>query len=108
MAFSSHRNKGGNDQVTVEEVEQEVTLLVVPAAKEAWVLEDGEAGFTCPMVDDRLSSDELLGTAGSCLAPSLTQYILTIRRPEDIFGSLEVDANGNFVGGKGNYQPSGQ
>ncbi|KAJ5898947.1 hypothetical protein N7495_003691 [Penicillium taxi] len=27
--------------------------------------------------------------------------------PEDIFGSLEVDANGQFVGGNGNYQPSG-
>ncbi|KAF4254106.1 hypothetical protein V6000_007711 [Aspergillus fumigatus] len=27
--------------------------------------------------------------------------------PEDIFGSLEVDANGNFVGVNGNYQPSG-
>lgn len=27
--------------------------------------------------------------------------------PEDIFGSLEVDADGTFVGGNGNYQPSG-
>ncbi|OGM46954.1 hypothetical protein ABOM_004434 [Aspergillus bombycis] len=27
--------------------------------------------------------------------------------PEDIFGSLEVDCNGNFVGSNGNYQPSG-
>ncbi|PKY07453.1 hypothetical protein P168DRAFT_324860 [Aspergillus campestris IBT 28561] len=27
--------------------------------------------------------------------------------PEDIFGSLEVDADGSFVGGNGNYQPSG-
>lgn len=27
--------------------------------------------------------------------------------PEDIFGSLEVDANGNFVDGTGNYQDSG-
>ncbi|KAJ5569995.1 uncharacterized protein N7459_009425 [Penicillium hispanicum] len=27
--------------------------------------------------------------------------------PEDIFGSLEVDGNGHFVGGNGNYQPSG-
>ncbi|GIK03066.1 hypothetical protein Aspvir_007135 [Aspergillus viridinutans] len=27
--------------------------------------------------------------------------------PEDIFGSLEVDANGKFVGDNGNYQPSG-
>ncbi|RAL01142.1 uncharacterized protein BO80DRAFT_70963 [Aspergillus ibericus CBS 121593] len=27
--------------------------------------------------------------------------------PEDIFGSLEVDGNGQFVGGNGNYQPSG-
>ncbi|EAW10740.1 uncharacterized protein ACLA_052120 [Aspergillus clavatus NRRL 1] len=27
--------------------------------------------------------------------------------PEDIFGSLEVDANGQFVGENGNYQPSG-
>ncbi|GAE00019.1 hypothetical protein AOR_1_438184 [Paecilomyces variotii No. 5] len=27
--------------------------------------------------------------------------------PEDIFGSLEVDGNGSFVGGNGNYQPSG-
>ncbi|KAL1999565.1 hypothetical protein VTN02DRAFT_4341 [Thermoascus thermophilus] len=27
--------------------------------------------------------------------------------PEDIFGSLEVDANGDFVGENGNYQPSG-
>lgn len=107
MAFSSHPNKGGNDQVTAEEVEQEVTLLVVRAAKEAWVLAEEEAGFTCPMVDDLLSSDELLGMAGRCLTPSLSQYILTIRRPEDIFGSLEVDANGSFVGGNGNYQPSG-
>jgi hypothetical protein len=28
-------------------------------------------------------------------------------RPEDMFGSLEVDANGQFVGDNGNYQPSG-
>ncbi|KAJ5281131.1 hypothetical protein N7478_006503 [Penicillium angulare] len=28
--------------------------------------------------------------------------------PEDIFGSLEVDAEGQFVGGDGNYQPSGK
>ncbi|KAI9368631.1 hypothetical protein BJX61DRAFT_537110 [Aspergillus egyptiacus] len=27
--------------------------------------------------------------------------------PEDIFGSLEVDGNGQFVGETGNYQPSG-
>lgn len=27
--------------------------------------------------------------------------------PEDIFGSLEVDGEGNFVGDKGEYQPSG-
>ncbi|CAG8037111.1 unnamed protein product [Penicillium salamii] len=27
--------------------------------------------------------------------------------PEDMFGSLEVDASGQFVGGNGNYQPSG-
>ncbi|KAF4768726.1 hypothetical protein N7455_012420 [Penicillium solitum] len=27
--------------------------------------------------------------------------------PEDMFGSLEVDANGQFVGDNGNYQPSG-
>ena len=27
--------------------------------------------------------------------------------PEDIFGSLEVDGNGNFVGENGNYQSSG-
>ncbi|KAK1142560.1 hypothetical protein N8T08_007535 [Aspergillus melleus] len=27
--------------------------------------------------------------------------------PEDIFGSLEVDGNGSFVGGNGNYQASG-
>ena len=31
-----------------------------------------------------------------------------VNRPEDIFGSLEVDANGQFVGGNGNYQPSGR
>lgn len=28
-------------------------------------------------------------------------------RPEDIFGSLEVDGSGNFVEGNGNYQSSG-
>ncbi|KAJ5203294.1 hypothetical protein N7449_005373 [Penicillium cf. viridicatum] len=27
--------------------------------------------------------------------------------PEDMFGSLEVDTNGQFVGDNGNYQPSG-
>lgn len=27
--------------------------------------------------------------------------------PEDIFGSLEVDGQGNFVDGTGRYQPSG-
>lgn len=27
--------------------------------------------------------------------------------PEDIFGSLEVDSEGNFVDGNGNYQSSG-
>ncbi|KAJ5295962.1 hypothetical protein N7508_010783 [Penicillium antarcticum] len=27
--------------------------------------------------------------------------------PEDMFGSLEVDGNGQFVDGNGNYQPSG-
>ena len=29
-------------------------------------------------------------------------------RPEDIFGSVEVDSEGNFVDGKGHYQPSGK
>lgn len=29
-------------------------------------------------------------------------------RPEDIFGSVEVDGNGNFVGNNGNYQSSGR
>jgi hypothetical protein len=33
--------------------------------------------------------------------------VLMRYRPEDMFGSLEVDANGQFVGGNGNYQPSG-
>lgn len=33
---------------------------------------------------------------------------LTFHRPEDIFGSVEVDGNGNFVGKNGNYQSSGQ
>lgn len=33
--------------------------------------------------------------------------ILMTSRPEDMFGSLEVDANGQFVGSNGNYQPSG-
>lgn len=28
-------------------------------------------------------------------------------RPEDIFGSLEVDGDGGFVSGTGNYQASG-
>ncbi|MCJ1365634.1 hypothetical protein MMC16_004759 [Acarospora aff. strigata] len=28
--------------------------------------------------------------------------------PEDIFGSVEVDGNGNFVGKNGEYQPSGE
>jgi hypothetical protein len=32
----------------------------------------------------------------------------SLRRPEDIFGSVEVDGNGNFVGKNGNYQSSGQ
>lgn len=32
---------------------------------------------------------------------------LTCNRPEDIFGSLEVDGEGKFVGENGNYQPSG-
>lgn len=31
-----------------------------------------------------------------------------VSRPEDIFGSLEVDGDGNFVGGTGNYQSSGR
>jgi hypothetical protein len=30
-----------------------------------------------------------------------------IADPEDIFGSVEVDGNGNFVEPTGNYQPSG-
>lgn len=34
-------------------------------------------------------------------------YAFGMYRPEDIFGSLEVDGEGNFVGGNGNYQPSG-
>jgi hypothetical protein len=34
-------------------------------------------------------------------------FILMPDRPEDMFGSLEVDANGQFVGDNGNYQPSG-
>lgn len=30
-----------------------------------------------------------------------------IAEPQDIFGSLEVDGQGNFVGLHGGYQPSG-
>ena len=34
--------------------------------------------------------------------------MLTVNdRPEDIFGSLEADGTGNFVGENGNYQASG-
>lgn len=32
----------------------------------------------------------------------------TDSRPEDIFGSLEVDAQGNIEGKNGNYQNSGK
>ena len=35
------------------------------------------------------------------------RFILIVFRPEDMFGSLEVDADGHFVGDNGNYQPSG-
>lgn len=43
----------------------------------------------------------------------LPQTTRTVRspnmtRPEDIFGSLEVDGDGKFVGGTGNYQASGR
>jgi hypothetical protein len=35
-------------------------------------------------------------------------WLNILTRPEDIFGSLEVDGHGQFVEKNGNYQSSGE
>lgn len=68
-----------------------------------------EVGSMYPTVVDHRSMGEL---HGECLQIAknqrYTRLIHVFTRPEDIFGSVEVDGNGNFVGNNGNYQSSGQ
>lgn len=62
------------------------------------------------ITDGRLTMGGLLGKALTCVSQAhliSKKVILMPFRPEDMFGSLEVDANGQFVGDNGNYQPSG-
>lgn len=71
---------------------------------------DVVVGFISLMADGRLTMGGLLGKGLSVSHRHIlfqTKVILIPFRPEDMFGSLEVDANGQFVGDNGNYQPSG-
>lgn len=66
------------------------------------------AGYMSLMGGGRLTMVESLGMCQTQqLMVSQAPVILMTYRPEDMFGSLEVDANGQFVGSNGNYQPSG-
>jgi hypothetical protein len=64
----------------------------------------------CRIADGPLTMDALHGICLDVQAvlPLHMRRQLTFCRPEDMFGSLEVDGNGQFVGGNGNYQPSGK
>ena len=73
-------------------------------AKVVQALVDVVAGFMFLIPDGRLTTGGLLGMG---LPVTHMRIMLTLFRPEDMFGSLEVDANGQFVGDNGNYQPSG-
>jgi hypothetical protein len=66
-------------------------------------------GFMSLTADGRLTMGGLLGMGLPVFQTHLfhMRLILMPFRPEDMFGSLEVDANGQFVGENGNYQPSG-
>jgi hypothetical protein len=67
-------------------------------------------GSMCRIADGPLTMDALHGMCLDVQAvlPLHMRRQLTFCRPEDMFGSLEVDSNGQFVGGNGNYQPSGK
>lgn len=71
---------------------------------------DAVVGFMSLTADGRLTMGGLLGKGLPVFHKHIlfqTKVILMPFRPEDMFGSLEVDANGQFVGENGNYQPSG-
>jgi hypothetical protein len=78
-----------------------VAALVVRAVR---ALVDVVAGFMSLTADAHLTMDGSLGMNLSMIQMSIN---LMLYRPEDMFGSLEVDSKGQFVGENGNYQPSG-
>lgn len=80
------------------------TLVVEPVARVVPALLVEEAGYTFPIAGDPRS---LVVLHGSDHFAVVQFKPLTAARPEDIFGSLEVDGNGKFVGDNGNYQASG-
>jgi hypothetical protein len=50
----------------------------------------------------------MVWTASAVLIADMDLWLTIFSRPEDIFGSLEVDGQGHFVDQNGNYQPSGE
>lgn len=84
----------------------EPTRPVVLVVKVVQALVDVVVGFIFLITDGRLTMGGLLGKL-ACVSTGTFYFILIPFRPEDMFGSLEVDANGQFVGDNGNYQPSG-
>jgi hypothetical protein len=55
-----------------------------------------------------LGQNCMVWTASAVLIADMDLWLTIFSRPEDIFGSLEVDGQGHFVDQNGNYQPSGE
>lgn len=83
-----------------------MTLVVELAARAVLVVLAKADGFISQTKDDLLSLGESHGMTP--MWPASTGHQLILDRPEDIFGSLEVDGTGQFVGGNGKYQASGR
>jgi hypothetical protein len=71
-----------------------------------WDLAEGADGFISRIPEIHQNMEESPGKRVPDGISPFT-YANGLSRPEDIFGSLEVDGNGNFVGDNGNYQASG-
>lgn len=94
---------------TRDEVSAEPTLATRAAARADRValgLPVVVAGFISQMAEDRPNMAELHGMYK--VSRSAPLCYANRSRPEDIFGSLEVDGSGKFVDGDGKYQPSGK
>jgi hypothetical protein len=90
----------------VAEVVSEEILAVVQVHRAVQVPVGEGDGSMSPIVEILRNMEELPGREFEKF--TYPAFADRFPRPEDIFGSLEVDGNGSVVGKNGNYQPSGK